>query len=325
MTLIVKRIIAGLAIVAATLSAMDAAPAQPYPNRPIRLIAPFPPGGPVDVMARLVAQRLSTTLGQVIVENRPGAGSTIGAKSVAQADPDGYTLLLASSASLAIGPALFNNIGYDPLTSFVPIAMVSSVPYVMVAAIKSPFKNVPEMLAYAKANPGKLNFGVPNGAPPHVLALSFKALTGADIVIVPYKGAATVITDLIGGQIDAGFETTSVMFSHLHEGKVRGLAVVRETRQPELPDVPTMIESGVPKLVGSSWTGIMAPAGTPPEIVNRLRAEIIEGLKSPDMVDKFKKLGAEARFLSLEEFMAFVVAENQRLGDIIRSSGTKAE
>jgi tripartite-type tricarboxylate transporter receptor subunit TctC len=203
--------------------------------------------------------------------------------------------------------------------------MVSSVPYVMVAATKSPFKNVPEMLAYAKANPGKLNFGVPNGAPPHVLALSFKALTGADIVIVPYKGAATVITDLIGGQIDAGFETTSVMFSHLHEGKVRGLAVVRETRQPELPDVPTMIESGVPKLVGSSWTGIMAPAGTPREIVNRLRAEIIEGLKSPDMVDKFKKLGAEARFLSLEEFMAFVVAENQRLGDIIRSSGTKAE
>jgi len=325
MTLIVKRIIAAVAIVAAALSAMDAAPAQPYPNRPIRLIAPFPPGGPVDVMARLVAQRLSTTLGQVIVENRPGAGSTIGAKSVAQADPDGYTLLLASSASLAIGPALFNNIGYDPLTSFVPIAMVSSVPYVMVAATKSPFKNVPEMLAYAKANPGKLNFGVPNGAPPHVLALSFKALTGADIVIVPYKGAATVITDLIGGQIDAGFETTSVMFSHLHEGKVRGLAVVRETRQPELPDVPTMIESGVPKLVGSSWTGIMAPAGTPPEIVNRLRAAIIEGLKSPDMVDKFKKLGAEARFLSLDEFMAFVVAENQRLGDIIRSSGTKAE
>jgi len=325
MTPIVKRIIAAVAIVAAALSAMDAAPAQPYPNRPIRLIAPFPPGGPVDVMARLVAQRLSTTLGQVIVENRPGAGSTIGAKSVAQADPDGYTLLLASSASLAIGPALFNNIGYDPLTSFVPIAMVSSVPYVMVAATKSPFKNVPEMLAYAKANPGKLNFGVPNGAPPHVLALSFKALTGADIVIVPYKGAATVITDLIGGQIDAGFETTSVMFSHLHEGKVRGLAVVRETRQPELPDVPTMIESGVPKLVGSSWTGIMAPAGTPPEIVNRLRAAIIEGLKSPDMVDKFKKLGAEARFLSLDEFMAFVVAENQRLGDIIRSSGTKAE
>ena len=325
MTPIVKRIIAAVAIVAAALSAMDAAPAQPSPTRPIRLIAPFPPGGPVDVMARLVAQRLSTTLGQVIVENRPGAGSTIGAKSVAQADPDGYTLLLASSASLAIGPALFNNIGYDPLTSFVPIAMVSSVPYVMVAATKSPFKNVPEMLAYAKANPGKLNFGVPNGAPPHVLALSFKALTGADIVIVPYKGAATVITDLIGGQIDAGFETTSVMFSHLHEGKVRGLAVVRETRQPELPDVPTMIESGVPKLVGSSWTGIMAPAGTPPEIVNRLRAAIIEGLKSPDMVDKFKKLGAEARFLSLDEFMAFVVAENQRLGDIIRSSGTKAE
>jgi tripartite-type tricarboxylate transporter receptor subunit TctC len=142
---------------------------------------------------------------------------------------------------------------------------------------------------------------------------------------VPYKGASNVITDLIGGQIDLGFETTSVMFAHLQEGSVRALAVIREERLPELPDVPTMIEGGVPKLVGASWTGVLAPAGTPPDITNKLRAAIIDGLKSPDMASRFRKLGAEARFLSPEEFAAFIAAENQRLGDIIRTSGTRAD
>ena len=315
-----------LAIIALMIVSVDAAQAQAYPDRPIKLVAPFPAGGPVDVMARLIAQSLSTTLGQqMIVENRPGAGSTIGAKSVALAAPDGYTLLLGSAASLAIGPALYSNAGYEPLKSFVPIAMVSNVPYLMVSANKVPFKTVPELLAYAKAKPGKLNIGVPNGAPPHMLALSFRALTGADIVVVPYKGASAVIIDMIGGQIDLGFETTSVMLTHLHEGSVRGLAVIRATRLPELPDVPTMIESGVANLVGSSWTGIVAPAGTPPEIVNKLRSAIIEGLKSPDMVEKFKKLGADASFGTAEEFANFIAAENQRLGDILRVSATKAD
>jgi tripartite-type tricarboxylate transporter receptor subunit TctC len=299
--------------------------AQPYPHRPIKLIAPFPAGGPVDVMARLIAQHLSASVGQVIVENRPGAGATLGAKSVATAEPDGYTLLLGSSASLAIGPALYRTAGYDPLTSFVPVAMVSNVPYVMVSALKAPFKTVAELLAYAKVNPGKLNFGVPNGAPPHMLALMFRQLTGADVTVVPYKGASTVITDLIGGQIDAGFETTSVMFSHLHEGKVRGLAVVTEKRLAQIPDVPTMIESGVANLVGSSWTGILAPAGTPPEIVARLRSAIVDGLKSDDMKDKFTKLGAEARFLAQDEFARFIASEAERLGTLVRLSGARAE
>lgn len=297
--------------------------AQPHPKRPIKLIAPFPAGGPVDVMARL--QHLSASVGQVIVENRPGAGATLGAKSVATAEPDGYTLLLGSSASLAIGPALYRTAGYDPLTSFVPVAMVSNVPYVMVSAVKAPFKTVPELLAYAKVNPGRLNFGVPNGAPPHMLALMFKQLTGADVTVVPYKRASTVITDLIGGQIDAGFETTSIMFSHLHEGKVRGLAVVTERRLAQIPDVPTMIESGVANLGGSSWTGILAPAGTPPEIVARLRSAIVDGLKSDDLKDKFAKLGAEARFLTQDEFARFIASEAERLGTLVRLSGARAE
>jgi tripartite-type tricarboxylate transporter receptor subunit TctC len=299
--------------------------AQPFANRPIRLIVPFPAGGPADVMGRLIAQEMAARLGPVVVENRPGAGSTLGAKSVAAAEPDGYTLLLGSSASLAIGPALYASAGYDPLTSFVPVAMVSNVPYVMVSRVGAPYTNVAGLLAYAGANPGKLNFGVPNGAPPHMLALLFRQLTGADITVVPYKGAATAITDLIGGQIDGGFETTSVMLSHLHEGKVRGLAVVTERRLPQLPDIPTMIESGVPDLIGSSWTGIMAPAGTPAEIVSTLRSSVVAALASDTIKDKFAKLGAEARMLPREEFARFIAAEAQRLNAIVRRSGTKGE
>jgi tripartite-type tricarboxylate transporter receptor subunit TctC len=226
-----------------------AAIAQPYPNRPVRLIVPFPPGGPADVMARLIAQPLSATLGPIVVENRPGAGGTLAGKAVAIADPDGYTLLLGSSAALAIGPALYGNAGYDPIKSFVPVALVSDVPYVMVGAVNAPFRTAQELLAYARANPGKLTFGVPNGAPPHALALSFRALTGIDAVIVPYRGASTLITDMLAGRIHAGFETTSVMFGHLHDGKIRGLAFIQPRRHPDIPDVPTIGEAGVPDLV----------------------------------------------------------------------------
>src|SRR5712692_2469638 len=266
-----------------------------YPTRPIKLLVPFPAGGPVDVMGRLIGQRLSSTLGQqVIVENRPGGGSTLAARAAATADPDGYTLLLASAASLAIGPALYNNIGYDPATSFAPVAFVSSVSYVMVAGLKVPARTVPELVAYAKANPGKLNVGGPNGAPPHMIAAWFRSVTRTDIVIVPYKGASNVITDLIGGQIELGFETTSVTLGHVHDGKVKALGVARQARLPELPDVPTMIEGGLTDFIASSWSGIMAPAGTPKDIINRLNAEVNAGLKSPDMQDRFHNLAAEA-------------------------------
>jgi tripartite-type tricarboxylate transporter receptor subunit TctC len=317
-----------LLLIAALLAgALTSAPAnaEPYPNRPIRLITPFPPGGPLDVMARLLAQQLSTTLGQVIVDNRPGAGATLGGRAVASAAPDGYTLLMGSSGSLAIGPALYGNAGYDGLKSFVPVAAVSNVPYVMVATNNAPFDSVQELLAFAKKYPGSLNFGVPNGAPPHVLALSFKQITGADVAIVPYRGAATVITDLIGGQIHVGFETTSVMFTHLQERKVKGIAVITDARLPEIADVPTMKESGVPALVGSSWSGVLAPAGTPPEIIGKLRAEIAAGLRLPDMREKLRRMAAEPMLLSPDEFSQLIASEVQRIGAIIRASGAKGE
>ena len=300
--------------------------AQSYPARPIKLIVPFPAGGPVDVMGRLVAQNLSATLGQqVIIDNHPGAGSTLAGRVAANAEPDGYTLLVGSAGTLAIGPALYRNIGYNPEKSFAPIAMVSSVPYVMVTGRKGPASTLPQLIAYAKANPGKLNFGVPNGAAPHMLAAWLRDLTGTDIVIVPYKGAATVITDLIGGQIDLAFETTSVLFEHLRGGTVRGLGVTTPARLPDIPDVPTMIEGGVPDFVAASWTGILAPASTPKEIIARLNAGINAGLNSPEMRARFKQLAAQARPGTPEDFAAFISQEAPKWAAMAKLSGVEPD
>ena len=193
--------------------------------------------------------------------------------------------------------------------------MVSSVPYVMIGATNAPFKTVQELLAYAKANPGTLNFGVPNGAPPHMLAEMFKMQTGADIQIVPYKGASTLITDMLAGRIHGGFETTSVMLAHLHEGNIRGLAVLRDSRIADLPDVPTMIESGVKGVEGSSWSGVLAPAGTPAAIVARLRADILAGLRSADFAAKLKRMAADVPKMSAEEFGDFIGSESTHRHD----------
>jgi tripartite-type tricarboxylate transporter receptor subunit TctC len=300
--------------------------AQTFPNHVIRLIVPFPPGGPADVMARLASQSMTEILGQqVIVDNRPGGGSTLAGREVARAAPDGYTLLLASAATTAIGPALYKNIGYDPATSFVPVAYFSSTPYVMVTGPKTPLTSVRDVIAYAKANPGKLNVGVPNGAPPHMIAVWFRAKTATDIVIVPYKGAANLITDMIGGQIELGFETTSVTLSHVRDGSMRPLGVATAHRLPELPDVPTLIESGVPDFVAGSWIGIMAPAGTPPDVVDKLNAAINQGLKTPKLQARLKQLAAEARPGTPQDFADFIKVEDPKWTAMAKLSGIKTE
>jgi tripartite-type tricarboxylate transporter receptor subunit TctC len=320
------RLIAAVVAVMAMLGAGAPAQAQSYPVRTIRLIVPFPAGGPVDVMGRLIAQSLSSSLGQqVIVDNRPGAGSTLAGREVARAAPDGYTLLLGSAATLAIGPALFRDIGYDPIDSFTPVAFMSSVPYVMVAGPKAPAQSVKEMIAYAKANPGKLNVGVPNGAPPHMLAAWFKDVTATDIVVVPYKGASTVITDLIGGQIDLGFETTSVTLSHLHDGSIRPLGIATTKRLSELPEVPTMIESGVPDFIATSWTGIVMPAGAPAEIVAKLNGAINSALRSPELQARYKQLAAEANPGTPQDFAAFIAAERPKWVAMAKLSNLKPD
>jgi tripartite-type tricarboxylate transporter receptor subunit TctC len=324
-----QRITASLvlcaAMLAASLAAGSPAQAQSYPSRPIKLVVAVLSGGPMDVMGRLVAQHLSATFGQVFVENRAGAGTTLGAKAVASAEPDGYTLLLGNAATLAIGPTLYKSAGYDPLASFAPAAFVSSVPYVMIASPDLPVRNAQQLVAYAKAHPGKLSFGVANAAPNHMLAAWFKARTGTDVVIVPYKGASAVLTDMLGGQIQAGFETTSVLFGHLKENKIRALAVATPERLPELPDVPTMIESGFPDFVASSWTSVMAPAGTPRDIVAKLNAAINAGLASPAMQARFKQLAAEARPGTPEDLATFVAGEIPKWQTMAKLAGVSGE
>ena len=321
-----RRAVALGAIAVCLLLGVPAQAQDRYPSRPIKLLVPFPAGGPVDVMGRLVAQHLSTTLGQqVIVENRPGAGATIAGKAAATAEPDGYTLMVGSAATYAIGPTLYPNAGYDPTTAFAPIAFVSSVPYVMIIRPQAAQRTLPELIAYAKANPGKLNFGIPNGAPPHMLAAWFRNTTATDIVIVPYRGASIVLTDMIGGQVDLGFETTSVTFAHVREGKVRALGVATTSRLPELPDVPTMAEGGVPDFVASSWTGIVAPAGTPRPLIMRLNAEINAGIKSAFMRERFKQLGAIANPGTPEDFAGFIAKERPKWVNMVKLSGVQPE
>src|SRR5262249_34410353 len=310
---------------AALVLSLGAALAETYPARTVKLIVPFPPGGPIDVMARFIAQRLAPSLGQMVIENRPGAGGTIGAKAAAAMPPDGYSLLVASSTTHASGPALYKNIGYDPVTSFTPIALVASAPFVLVVAPRLPITNVGELIAYAKAHPGKLNFGAPVGTLPHLTGEWFKIATGADIVTIPYKGAASSITDMLAGQIDLTFEPTSVLLAHIHDNKVRPLAITGAARNAELPDVPTMVETGLPGFVSVSWTGIVAPAGVPPEIVTKLNATIVANLASAEAKASLAKLGAEARTGTPQAFAAFIADEAQRWAGIVRSAGVKLD
>jgi len=317
-----RRIAAALAMIVV----LSAAHAEPFPTRTIRLIVPYPAGGALDVMARLVAQSLSGSIGQqVIVDNRPGAGSTLAGRDVARAEPDGYTLLLGSAATLAIGPALFKDIGYDPATSFSPVAFFSTVPYVMIAGPRTSDRTVKDVIADAKAHPGKLSVGVPVGAPPHMIAAWFKDVTATDILVVPYKGAPAVFNDLIGGQIDLGFESASITLSHLRDGSVRPLGVAMRARLPDLPDVPTMIESGLADFVADSWCGVMAPAGTPAEIVNKLNAAINAGVKSADIQARLKTMAAQTRPGTPQEFAAFIAEERPKWTAMAKLSNIRPE
>jgi tripartite-type tricarboxylate transporter receptor subunit TctC len=314
-----------LVAMAALAGGQTAAAQDAYPSRPIRLIVPFPPGGPTDVMGRLISQGLSDVLGQqVYIDNRPGAGSTLAAKIAANAEPDGYTLLLGSAATLAIGPTLYRDAEYDP-KSFVPVAMVAEVPYVMVASPKAPVGSVSELIAYAKAHPGKLNFGVPNGAPPHMLAAWFKSLTNIDVVLITYRGGANVLSDLMGGQIDLAVETCSILLPHLRGGALRPLGTPSPKRLADLPDVPTMAELGVRGFVASSSTGIVAPAGTPKLIVEKVNRAVNAALALPATQAKLKPLEAQAMFGTPQDYADFLAGELPKWIAMAKLSGAAAD
>ena len=323
----VRRHSLALAIAAICGSASIAqnAPATDFPNKPIRLIVPYTPGGPSDVMGRLIAQSLSGTFGQqVYVDNRPGAGSTLGGKLVIGAEPDGYTLLVATAATLAIGPALYPDAGLDP-KAFVPVGLFATVPFVMIAGPKAPPGGVTDIIAYAKAHPGKLTIGVPNGAPPHMLAAWFKSLTATDILIVPYNGAAGDMTDLMAGQIDLAIETGSIVLPHLSDGTMRAIAAATPQRLPELPNVPTLIESGVPGYVATSWTGLAAPPGTPQPIVAKLNAALNAGLATPELQGKLKNLAAKGQPGTPAAFADFVATEQPKWIAMVKLSGVSTK
>src|SRR3954454_6826788 len=291
-------------IVAAVVSGTCPASSQSYPSKPIKLIVPFGAGGPVDVMGRLVAQKLSASVGAMIVENRPGQGGTLGSRAVATADPDGYTLMVATSTTMGVSANLYKNLDFDPVKSFSPIALISSVPFVLVVRPSLPIKTVQEFIAYARANPGKLNFGFPTGTLPHLTGELFKLRTGIDVVFIPYKAANATITDLVAGQIDYTFEPASVLLGHIGDGTMRPLAVTSQTRLPQIPDVPTLYDSGFPGFTSISWSGVVAPVRTPTSIIEKLNATINAELKSGEMRDTLTRLGAHVRAGTPGDFAA---------------------
>ncbi|MBX9774876.1 MAG: tripartite tricarboxylate transporter substrate binding protein [Xanthobacteraceae bacterium] len=312
----------GLVAIAAPTSA------QPYPSKLIRIIAPFPPGGPTDGAARLIADRLSTLFGQtVVVENRPGgAGGTVGVKSAASAEPDGYTILLTPPGPLITAPAIFRNVGYDPLKAFTPVAAVFSSPHVLVTNPSLPAKSMQELAAYAKANPGKVSYASPGfSTQPHLLGEMIKLMTGADIVHVPYKGSAPALTDLVAGQVQMYFDSASFLLPHIESGRVRVLAVADERRLRELPDTPTTIESGFGRLLASYWVGVVVPAGTPAAIVDRLNGAINEVITSKAMEETLAKLVARPRPGTPQDFAKFMAAETAKWTETIKAANIRAD
>jgi tripartite-type tricarboxylate transporter receptor subunit TctC len=297
--------------------------AQSYPDHPIKLMVPFPPGGPVDVTARLIGQPLSPIIGQpVVIENRGGAAGGIGAKMVATAEPDGYTLLCGNISTLVVTPLFNRNRDYDPATAFTPVALLTRNTEVLVVHPDFPAKSVRELIAYAKAHPGKLNFGTPGpGNASHLAAELFKLKTGVDIVHVPFKGASEVATAIMGGQVQMFFGDIGGMLPLIREGRLRALALSGEVRSPEVPELPTMIESGVPDYVVHTFIGVAAPAGTPPAIVAKLNTAINRALQTPEVTTAAKRLNAEIKPDTAAAFDAFLTAERSKWGEVVRRAG----
>jgi tripartite-type tricarboxylate transporter receptor subunit TctC len=303
------------------------AAAQTYPSKPIRFVVPYPAGGPLDTVARLLGQKVSENTRQpVIVDNKPGAGGNIGADAVAKAPPDGYTILMGAVATHAINPTLYASMPYDAARDFAPVTQVASTPNVLVVNPSLPVSNVREFIAYAKAHPGKLNFGSGStGSAGHLAGELFKAMAGVDMTHVPYKGAAPAMNDLIGGQIQLMFDNLASSLAQVRAGKVKALAVTTAKRSALAPELPTIAESGLPAFDINTWFGIFVPAGTPREVVERLHAEFARALAAPDLREKMLNLGAEPVGSKPEEFAAYIRAEADKYARVIRASGAKAD
>jgi tripartite-type tricarboxylate transporter receptor subunit TctC len=295
--------------------------AADYPDHPIKLIVPFGPGGPPDVAARLIGAYLSEHLGPVVVENHVGAGGTLAARMVSSAAPDGYTLMTGTAGSLSISPQLYKSAGVNPLKDFAPVALVSSAPLVLAVHNSVPAHSVKELIAYAKANPGKLNYGAVIGTPPHLSGEMFKHITGTNIVFVPYKSASQAATDVLAGQMNMTFEGTTAMVPLVKSGQLRALAVTAPQRIPELPDVPTMDELGYRGMPPDSWQAIVAPARTPADVINKINAVVNQGLATPELQDKIKRLGGVPEPRTVQQFADYIADQYKRWGEVLRITG----
>ena len=301
--------------------------AQAWPAKPIKYVVPFAAGGTTDILARTISEKLSVALGQpVIVENKPGAGGGLGAAEVAKAAPDGYTIMGGTISTHAINATLYKSLPYDPVKDFAAITLIARVPNMLVINNDIPAKDVAELIALMKANPGKWSFASSgNGTSQHLSGELFKGMAGVDMQHIPYKGSPPALTDVMGGQVSMTFDNITTAWPLAKGGKLRALAVTTAKRSPVSPEVPTLAESGLPGYEIGSWQGVFAPAGTPPDIVKRLNAEIVKIINSPDVQKKLLELGAEPVGNSSEEFTALVKTEVVKWGDVVRKSGAKVD
>lgn len=323
-----KLALAALAVILATASLFaGAARAQSWPGKPVRIIAPFAPGGTADTLGRLVAQKLTESFKQnFVVENRPGAGGVIGSELVAKASPDGYTLVVSGVASHCIAPALSKSFPFDPVRDFTHIALFGGPPGVLVVNPGLPARDLKGFIALARSQPGKLSYGSPgNGTQGHLIAEHFKQITGIDMVHVPYKGASLAVADLIAGHLLVTSTTLTTAATQIKAGKARALAVSSSSRVPDFPDVPTFAELGYPNLTASIWFSLSGPSGIPPEIVNRLNAEVRRALRLPDVRERLRPEGIEPGDLDPQAFTTFVAAELKRWEPVVRASGARTD
>jgi tripartite-type tricarboxylate transporter receptor subunit TctC len=317
------RLLLALAAIAASFTLH----AQDWPTRPVKIIAPFAPGGTADTLGRLVAKSLSEQLKEsFVVENRAGAGGVVGSEFVAKSPPDGYTLVISGIASHVIAPLLPGGTPYDPLKDFTHIALIGGPPAVFAVDPKLPAKTLKEFVALAKAKPGKLTYGSPGpGTQGQLVAEHFKRLAGIDVVHVPYKGAAQAVADLMGGQINAVSTTLSTASGQIRGGRARALAISSEKRLPDYPDIPTFAEQGYPDLIATVWFSLSGPANLPPEIVEKLNAEVRRALETTQVRQRMRHEGILPNRLDAKEFTAFVADELRRWGPIVRASGAKKD
>jgi tripartite-type tricarboxylate transporter receptor subunit TctC len=299
---------------------------EAWPFRPIRFILPFPPGGGTDILGRLIAERLSANLGQpVVTENRGGAGGNVGAEAAAKSAPDGYTIVLVAP-SLAISATLYSKINYDPVKDFAPVSLVATVPNVMITQASLPVQTLDEFIAFAKSKPGALNFGSGGaGTSNHLAGELFNIVTGAKLVHIPYKGVNLAMQDVLAGNVHLVFIGIPAAAPHIKAGRLRALALVAPQRSSALPEIPTVAEAGLRDFEVTTWYGVLAPAGTPKNVVNRLNAELVKIMHSPELKERLAATGTDPLTSTPEEFAAYIKREIAKWGEVVRKSGAKAD